>query len=103
MPRSVPLAGRVLDVVGLTILVVGAGVYARSWIGLKGLAAEPPAGEESFAAMAEFNRFNDLADMGIALMIAGAVVMVVAAILARRLGRTSGDNLDAEPPHPESG
>lgn len=81
--NPVPRIGRVLDVLGLVVFLAGLGVYGRSWLGMRRLEAEgvDPAAP-LFSGMQEFDRMWELSRVGIALMVLGGLVALVAAGVA---------------------
>lgn len=86
MKRPVPRIGRVLDGLGLVVFVVGAGLYAWTWWALRGEEARPQQpgdGQWGFVAVREVEGLDRLSDIGLVLMAAGAVLAVVAAVVAR--------------------
>lgn len=95
MPRtlnsqSVPRLGRALDVVGALLFVAGAALYGRSWLGLRAMDEfERAPGDPAFAALEYADGLARLGRIGFGLMAAGAVVAVIAALVARRLARRS--------------
>ena len=85
MNRPVPRIGRVLDVVSALLFLVGAALYARSWFGLRAMDTFEPATDATpWAAVAHANALSRLGRFGLAVMAAGVLVGVVAAIVARR-------------------
>ena len=86
MSRDVPRIGRVLDLVGLLLFLVGGAVYARSWLGLRAMDDfVREAGAAQFAAVEHADRLARVGRLGFALMAAGVMVAVVAAVVARRV------------------
>lgn len=84
----VPRIGRVLDLVAALVFALGAGLYARSWIGLRNMDEfVRPEGAEAFATVIHANQLSRLGAIGLGLMIGGVAVGVVAAIVARRVAR----------------
>lgn len=85
MTPPVPRLGRVLDLVGALLFLGGAAVYGWAWMGLRRLRDDPPVSAEgAFVAVARANDFSTLSRLGLALMAGGAVVAVLAAVVARR-------------------
>lgn len=89
MTRRVPRIGRVLDLVGLLLFLAGAAVYARAWFGLRDMEAFQRADTApTFAALEHADALSRTGRIGLGLMAAAAVVAVLAALVARRVGRT---------------
>lgn len=83
--RPVPRIGRIMDALSALVFLAGAAVYARSWFGLRDMDAFLRATDRaSFAAVERADALSRLGRVGIALMIAGVVIGIVAAIVARR-------------------
>jgi hypothetical protein len=84
--RPVPRIGRVLDLVAALVFAIGAGLYARSWAGLRDMDAYVrPEDGDMFATVIHANELSRLGRVGLGLMIGGIVVGVVAATVARRV------------------
>lgn len=84
--RSVPRIGRILDLLGLLVFATGAALYARAWIGLRGMDRfERAEGDAAFAAIERADALSSLGRIGIAIMIAGVLIAGVAALVARRI------------------
>lgn len=69
----------------LVLFLSGAGLYARSWLGMRELrdrAADADAGAPLFAAMARFDHFWMLSRIGVWLVMAAVGVAVLAAVAA---------------------
>ena len=89
MARPVRRVGRVLDVIGLTILTVGAACYVYAYVGLRDLeSVQAGSGAAPFASIVQFDRLWKLSRLGIGLAVAGLVVAVGAAVAGRE--RVSG-------------
>lgn len=85
---DVPRIGRVLDAVGLALFVAGAGVYGWSWLGLRSMDEFRRApGDSPYAAVERADALASLGRIGFYFMAAGAVVAVLAAVVARRIAR----------------
>jgi hypothetical protein len=85
---SVPRIGRVLDLVGAILFFGGAALYARSWLGLRDMEGFVRAeGDASFAAVERADALSRTGTYGVALMVAGVAVGILAAVIARRLRR----------------
>lgn len=92
MARDVPRVGRVLDLVGLLLFLGGAALYARSWLGLRGMDEFTPGPDAPlFAAIERANALTRLGHIGLGFMAAGAAVACLAALVAWRLGRNARD------------
>lgn len=84
----VPRAGRVLDVVGALLFLAGALLYARSWLGLRAMDQfERVPGDTHGSALEYADALARLGRIGFGLMAAGALVAVIAALVARRLSQ----------------
>lgn len=85
MKRPVPRIGRILDGLGLLVFLVGAGIYAWTWWALRrqgGQPRQPADGRWGFVALREVEGLDRLSDIGFVLMAVGAVLAVVAALVA---------------------
>lgn len=88
MARAVPRVGRILDLVGLLLFLVGSGLYGWSWLGLRrmdGFTREP--GAPAFAALERAEGLSRLGTIGMGFIAAGAAVAVLAALVAWWIGR----------------
>ena len=86
--RPVSRAGRVLDLVGLALLLVGALCYLRAYAGMRTLeGVKPSPGAEAFASMKQWDRMHILSRTGLGLIGAGLVVAVGAAVAGGRRGK----------------
>lgn len=88
-PRSrtprVSRLGRLLDLVGLLLLLAGAGMSARAWAGFEEVRVYQPApGDEFFAALRLHDRYSRLQRAGGALVVGGVAVFVAAWWAGRR-------------------
>jgi hypothetical protein len=84
-PGTVSRTGRLLDLAGLALMLGGAACYLRAYLGMRALQQRPRVpGDVPFAAMAEFERWWNWSRFGFAIFVAGIVVAVVAALVARR-------------------
>ena len=78
--NDVPRFGRVLDLIGLLLFVVGGGVFVRAWLGFEGVRHYQPGPHEPlWSAMHRANGFLRLQHIGGAIM--AAVLVMVAAVL----------------------
>lgn len=91
MPRRpVSRTGRMLDLVGLALIVVGALCYLRAYAGMRALEAVKPSAnptlraEEVFTSVNRWGRLNTLSNVGVGLIGAGIVVAVGAAVAGAR-------------------
>ena len=83
--RKVRRLGRLLDVVGLVLLLAGAGASARAWTGFEEVRTYQAApGAEPFAALRLHDRYARLQGAGTALIVAGVGVFVAAWWVGRR-------------------
>lgn len=88
MTPPVPRIGRVLDVVGLVLFLVGAGVYGRAWLGMQRLESVQPVSLDvtDFAALARFDELHQLSRVGLGIMAAGVLMAVAAMVVAKPVG-----------------
>ncbi|HSW28779.1 MAG TPA: hypothetical protein VLH75_04700 [Longimicrobiales bacterium] len=77
--------GRLLDLAGLLLLLAGAGMAARAWVGFEEVRAfRAGPGDEPFAALRLHDHFSRLQHAAGALMVAGVAVFVAAWWVGRR-------------------
>ena len=87
--KPVPRIGRVLDLAGLVLFLVGGAVYARAWFGFQGVPDfERPERGPIFAAVELADGFERLQHIGVGVMAAGVAVFVLAWWVARRAQRS---------------
>ena len=83
---AVSRADRRIDLVVLALLILGGACYLRSYLGLRslraGLAHTP--GAQPFAALRLADHYYLYSRVGIALMVVGLLVAVVAAVRSKR-------------------
>lgn len=94
MKGPVPRIGRILDGLGLSVFLIGAGIYAWTWWALRrrgGQPLQPADGRWGWVAVREVEGLDRLSDIGFGLMVAGAVLAVVAAVVARVVAGGRGD------------
>ena len=90
--KRVSLGGRVLDLVGLLLLIAGAGLFVRAWIGFRNLPSyERDPGGDVFATVAMADGLRKLGGVGVASMLLGVGVFVVAWWVAGRGEDDDGD------------
>ena len=88
MKGPVPRIGRILDLAGLLLFLAGAALYARAWLGLRGMDSFVPDPDSAgFAALARADQLSSLGRVGVGLMIAGGIIGVIAAVVALRIMR----------------
>ena len=96
MPSSVPRIGRSLDLAALALFLVGAGVYARSWWGLRNMEsfqrADP---RDIFAASREAERLSELSGVGVGIMAAAVLIGIIAFVVARRVKKAAAADVTA--------
>lgn len=81
--HAVPRLLRLLNILTLLLLLIGAGLYIWAWVGLHGLESySPPVDAEPLSGMARFNRFWKVSRIGIWLVWSGLGLGVVAAVAA---------------------
>lgn len=86
--KVVPRIGRILDLAGLVLFLVGGGAFVWSWIGFRGVPDyQPPIGDPAASAIAVADGYWRLQKIGWGLMLAGVVVFVLAWWIARRSSR----------------
>jgi len=86
--RRVSRLGRLLDVVGLLLLLAGAGMAARAWAGFEEVRTyQATAADGPFAALRLHDRYARLQRAGTMVMVAGVAVFVAAWWVARRDGK----------------
>lgn len=91
--RSVPRVGRVLDLLGLLLFSGGGGLFAWAWSGFLAVSdyqASPD--DPPWAAVRMADGYWRLQKMGVALMLAGVGVFVLAWWTARRARRSSAED-----------
>jgi predicted phage tail protein len=87
---GVPRIGRLLDLAGLVLFVVGGAVFGRAWLGFGAMRDYRPGPHDPlWAATKVANGFLRLQHIGVALMLAGVAVFVIAWWTARRVIRAS--------------
>ncbi len=87
---SVPRVGRVLDLVGLFLFLVGGGIFLRAWVGFADVHHYQPGPRDPlWATIRLADRFQRLQHLGVELMAAGTAVFVIAWVTAWWLGRTA--------------
>jgi len=90
--KTVPRIGRLLDLAGLLLFVVGGAIAAWAWLGFQGVPELAPALEEQArSAVAVANRYWRLQKIGTGFMIAGGAVFVLAWWVARDVMRASAE------------
>lgn len=103
---GVPRIGRLLDLLGLLLFVGGGAVFARAWAGFGAVRHYKPGPHEPlWSATRLANGYLRLQHIGVALMVVGAAVFVVAWWTARRVARATARNggpaVDEIPQAPE--
>jgi hypothetical protein len=89
--KSVRRLGRVLDLVGLVLLLAGAGMAARAWFGFEEVRTyDAGPGAEPFAALRLHDRYARLQHAGGVVIVSGVAVFVAAWWVGRR-GGEGGD------------
>jgi hypothetical protein len=86
--HEVPRIGRILDLVGLAVFLLGAGFFAWAWMGFRSVPAYvPDPGAEPFATLRLADGYLRIQAIGGGLMLLGAGVFVAAWWVARRASR----------------
>lgn len=84
----VPRPLRLVNVLALLLLLLGAALYIWAWLGLHGLESySPPVDAEPMSGMARFDRFWKVSRIGIWLVWSGLGVGVVSAMAALMIRR----------------
>lgn len=87
--HAVPRFLRLVNILAVGLLAAGAGLYARAWVGMRGLESyEVDPSAQLFAGIAEFNRFWELSRLAMALILAGLAVAAVSSLAAYLVRRT---------------
>lgn len=77
--------GRILDAIGLVLLLAGAGVSARAWAGFEEVRTYQAAPDaEPFAALRLHDRYARIQGAGTALVVSGVGVFVAAWWVGRK-------------------
>jgi len=85
---SVSTTGRVLDVVGIVLLLGGAGCYAWAYFGLERLRQhQPTLPHVLWVALAEYEHYARLSTIGVVCAGAGIAVSITAAVVSHRTVR----------------
>jgi len=71
---AVPPAARARDAVALTLVAAGAGAYLFAWRGMQALAERRVVLAKGEFLMTEWNSYHRLSRLGVAGMVAGALV-----------------------------
>ena len=96
--KHVPRIGRILDLAGLLLFLVGAGFYARAWFGFRRVQSFVPDPDSGpWAAVRLADGYLRLQKIGVGLMVSGIAVFLAAWWMARRGGRDQGEEA-REPP-----
>ena len=74
MSAAVPPAARARDAVALALVAAGAGAYLFAWRGMQSLAESRLVPEKGEFLMTQWNSYHKLSRLGIAGMVAGALV-----------------------------
>lgn len=85
MSSGVPRIGRVLDAVGLVFFLGGCALFVRSWVGFRSVPSFARAPDDVLTAAVDYaDGFWRLQRVGVALMLVGIAVFVLAWFVARR-------------------
>ena len=74
MSAAVPAAARARDAVALALVAAGAGAYLVAWRGMQALAERRVILQKGEFLMSEWNSYHKLSRLGVAGMVAGALV-----------------------------
>jgi drug/metabolite transporter (DMT)-like permease len=88
----------VLDLAGLLLFSVGGGLFAWAWSGFLAVPDHQASPDDApWAAVRMADGYWRLQKIGVALMLAGVAVFVLAWWIARRVGRSPDDGGPASP------
>lgn len=98
MAERVSSTGRILDLLGLILFVVGGGVFVRAWLGFQSVRHYNPSPDDRpWAAMHLANGYQRLQHVGGIIMLAGVAVFVAAWWIAgRRAPAAESVDIDGE-------
>lgn len=86
--RNVPRLANIADLLGVTLLVIGAGCYLRAYMGMNALRANGGSTSKArFAGIAEFDRYYQLSQLGLSLAAVAVLVLIVGAVVTWRARR----------------
>ena len=74
MSAAVPPAARARDAVALALVAAGAGAYVMAWRGMQALSERRVVLEKGEFLMTQWNSYQKLSRLGVAGMVAGALV-----------------------------
>ena len=74
MSAAVPPAARARDAVALALVAAGAGAYLVAWRGMQALAERRVVLQQGEFLMTDWNSYHKLSRLGVAGMVAGALV-----------------------------
>jgi hypothetical protein len=87
----VPRLGRLLDLIGLALMLAGGACYGWAYIGLVRLHDHPPTADHMlWVALAAFNHYNRVSTIGIVIAAIGLAVAITAAVVTHRSRRSPG-------------
>lgn len=88
--NEVPRIGRILDLVGLLLFVVGGGVFVRAWLGFQAVRHYQPGPHDPlWSAIRRADGFLRLQHVGAAIMGVGITVFLIAWWTAGRKRKTA--------------
>lgn len=97
---AVPRIGRIMDLAAAALIIAGAALYLRAYIGLEALRATP-LGEYTLGMkitmLAEFHSLERISFAGLTIAICGIGVAVSAAIVAKRRMTRNQENSPLAP------
>ncbi len=94
--RNIPRLANIADLLGVTLLVIGAGCYLRAYMGMSALRANGGStGKARFAGIAEFDRYYQLSRFGLLLGAVAVLVLIAGAVVTWRARRGVSTTLPA--------
>lgn len=89
-PRNIPRLAKFIDLGGVILLVIGIACYGRAYVGLEALRANGIApGGEQFANLLEYERLEQVSQLGLGIAGFAILVFIVGAVVTWRAKRTA--------------